>query len=886
MLDANQLAEYCAKRYFTTAARQVIDQVRSSPPSRRVKSGIANVACRFASRKMGGVIQAESHKNELPTVVELEHDPATHEYYDQPPKIKLSYRNAKGRSIISLVTVDFFVLQDDFTGWIECKTEDWLKARAAEDSTLYVPDGNGGWRCPPGEHYAEALGLGFRVRSSAETNWVMHRNLEYLADFLDERCPVPKDDDVKRILEVFGDQSWLKLKELVEADHGVTADVIHKMIADGLLYVELDKDLLAEPERTIVFRDRLSAEAYASHLASLQVPALAEIQSITLEPGQSLIWDGKPWRIQNVGDGEIFLEGPERVFTTLSRHMLEHLVRKGSIQGLAPGVGLNWDKAELILRRASPDDFKEALKRFHCIFPDKTEKKPAPVSARALRKWRALYEKSADLFGAGFFGLLPKLHLRGNRNRKLDEKVIEEMNKAIDELFAKPQQKSVAGCWGDVCITCEKLGFTAPSERAFRAEIRRRRRHDLKVAREGEKAAYDDEEFYWQFERTTPRHGERPFEIGHIDHTEIDLNFVGSRRGERLSRAWLSLMIDANTRNVLAWAVLFESPSYRSCMAVIRDCVKRHGRVPKYIVVDKGAEFEGIYFECLLARLEVHKKTRPGGKPRFGSVIERVFGISNKAFIHNLVGNNQALQRPRRMSKTHDPRRLAVWTLPEFHAAFEGFLDKVYSAMEHPALGMSPKQAMAVGLAQSGPRSHTLIPYTQDFVIMCLPTTTKGAAKVEPARGVKIGYIYYWTPEFHDPAYTGRSVCIRYDPFDVSTAFAWLGDHWAICRSEYTAEFQDRSEKEIMLATQEIRARYKRTGERHAINARLIAHYLRETSATEVVLTQRKRQQEMVEAFPLQVVPGRGHRPADGIPPPASDNLWQNLSLKIVGDFQ
>jgi len=886
MLNDIELEAYFVRQKLSPIAQRVIREVRSAPPSRRVKSGIANVACRFASRKMGGVIQAESHKNELPAVVDWEHDPATHEFYDQPPRIKLSYRNANGRAVTSLVTVDFFVLKDDFTGWVECKTEDWLKARAAEDSTLYVPDGKGEWRCPPGERYAETQGLGFRVRSSAATNWVMHRNLEFLADFLDERCPVPRAEDVKRILETFGDQSWLKLKELVEAAHDVAVDVIHKMIADGLLYVELDKDLLAEPERTIVFRDKLSADAYASHLASLQVPALAEIQPLTIAPGQSLLWDGKPWRIQNVGDEEVFLEGPERVFSTLRRPMLEHLVREGSIQGLAPGVGLNWDKAEQALRRASPDDFKEALKRFHCLFPEKAEKKPAPVSARALRKWRALYRKSADLFGAGFFGLLPKLHLRGNRNRKLDEKVIQEMNKAIDELFAQPQKKTVAGCWGDVCITCEKAGLTSPSERAFRAEIRRRRQHDLKVAREGEKAAYDDEEFYWQLERTTPRHGERPFEIGHIDHTEIDLNFVGSRRGEKLGRAWLSLMIDAYTREIIAWAILFESPSYRSCMAVIRECVKRHGRVPKYIVVDKGAEFKGIYFECLLARLDVHKKTRPGGKPRFGSVIERVFGISNKAFIHNLVGNNQALQKPRRMSKTHDPRRLAVWTLPEFHTAFQGFLDNVYSAMEHTALGMSPKQAMAVGLAQSGTRSHMLIPYTQDFVIMCLPTTTKGTAKVEPARGVKIGYIYYWTPEFRDPAYTGRSIPIRYDPFDVSTAFAWLGDHWAMCRSEHTTELQDRSEKEIALATQEIRARYKRTGERHAINAKLIAHHLRETSATEVVLTQRKRKQEMDDANPLRVVPDSGRPSTGDMPAQAPDNMWNNLSLKIVGDFQ
>lgn len=54
-----------------------------------VQSGTKNVACRFASRKMGQVIQAESHQNELAAVIGWEHDKNTHEFYDQPPKIKL-----------------------------------------------------------------------------------------------------------------------------------------------------------------------------------------------------------------------------------------------------------------------------------------------------------------------------------------------------------------------------------------------------------------------------------------------------------------------------------------------------------------------------------------------------------------------------------------------------------------------------------------------------------------------------------------------------------------------------------------------------------------------------------------------------------------------------
>lgn len=884
MFDAESLDAYIQRRQLSAVAARVIRGVRDTEPSRRVRGGKANVACRFASRKMGRVIQAESHKNELAAVVGWEHDEETYEFYDQPPRIKLTYAVPGRRRVTCLTTPDYFLLQERFTGWVECKTEDWLKAQSQDGSVLYVPDGAGGWRCPPGEEYAAALGLEFRVRSSAESNWVWLRNLEFLSDYLDERCPAPAFDEVERIRAAcFEGRAWLFLKDLLGAGFAVSADVLYKLIADRHLYIDLEKELLAEPERTRVYRDRCAADAYRIHVASQCLPTVTNFQTLGLSAGQQLLWDGQPWRILNVGDDEVFLEGINRELATLRRAVIQELVREGTITGLPQSAQSEPTVAEAIVRSAGPADFEHALHRYYCLFPEKAPKNAPQASERALRKWRALYRQGQQALGSGFVGLLPKIQARGNRERKLDEAVIAVMDAVIDELFAVPSQRTLVTCWGEVSNRCEVRGLMPPSEQAFRDQLRRRRAHDLKAAREGDKAAYALEEFYWCLERTTPRHGERPFEIGHIDHTELDLQFVGSRRGEKLGRAWLTLFIDAFTRMILAWVVMFEEPSYRSCMMVIRECVRRHGRIPKYIVVDRGSEFEGEYFETLLACFESHKKTRPGSKPRFGSVIERLFGISNREFVHNLEGNNQALQKPRSLSKGYDPRRRAIWTLPEFTAAFEGYLERVYFAREHQALSMSPKQAMAVGLAHAGLREHMLIPYTRAFQILCLPSTRKGVAKVDPGRGVKIGYIYYWTREFRDPARTREPVPVRYDPFDVSVAFVWLVDHWAECRSEYAAELEGRSEREIAIATQELRARFKRTGERRALNAKLIARYLSDTAATEKTLLQRKRQNEMQAARDLCSDKGMQNIPTAG----RSDveDVWAKVTPKILGDF-
>lgn len=883
MLNADQLTAYCDRQNLSAVARRVIEQVRSLPPTRRVQSGTHNVACRFASRKMGMVIQAESHKNELPAVVGWEHDSNTFEFYDQPLKIKLSYLGRNGKRVAYLATPDFFLLQDGFAGWIECKTEEWLQARVAEGSTLFVRDDAQVWRCPPAEEYAASVGLGFRVRSSSATCWKSVRNLEFLADYLDERCPAPDRETAIQVRAAMGGRAWMMLKELLDALPVADADVVFKMIADGALFIRLDQDLLAEPELTHVFRDEAAAEAYKIHLASQSQPTLPTLQTLIVTPGQSMLWDGCVWRILNVGDEDVFIEDAERVISSLRRPVFEQMVKDGVITGLPPGSTLDRDKVEEVVRKASPQDFEAAMYRYRCLFPEKFDQAPPKSCDRARRKWRALYHRGQELYGSGLLGLITKISQRGNRERRLDEAVIRIMDEVINDIFAQPGARTLVRCWGSVTKRCETAGLPAPSEVAFREQIKRRRAQDLLVVREGEKAAYSSSEFYWHLDQATPRHGERPFELGHIDHTELDLQFRGRRNGAKMGKAWLTVLLDANSRMILAWVILFDAPSYRSCMAVIRECIRRHGRIPKTIIVDKGSDFQSIYFETLLARLESHKKTRPGSKPRYGSVIERFFGMNNVAFVHNLRGNNQALQKPRQMSRSHDPRELSVWTLPEFDEAFGGFIDKVYGAMEHSALGMSPKDALVIGLAQSGQRRHVLIPNTRDMTILCLPSTRKGTAKVDASRGVKIGYIFYWTPAFRNPRLAHTDVAVRYDPYDASIAFAWLKDHWAPCQSEYANVFQGRSEKEIAIATQELRAINKRTGTRRTINAALIADYLDSTSATEKTLEQRLRDQEKQGSHPLPVEPTQkalARSELDAL----EDAVWSELDNHIFGD--
>jgi transposase InsO family protein len=841
MLSQEQLFQLFVRQDIPLAGRRIVETIRNGAPVRRVGGGAHNVATRFASRKMGFVIQAESHKGELPALYEWEHDPKMHEFYDQPTGIKLAYRIGEDKRVSHLSTPDYFVINEHWMGWVECKPESELQKRFDGGSERFVPDGIGGWCCPPGDAFAAQFGLGFQVRSSKETNWILVRNLEFLSDYLSLDCPDPSDEAKNSIQQAFVGERWMLLGKLLELD-GVSADAVFTLIAKGDLLVDMEKELLAEPAFTNVCCDALSAQIYRSQKHSLCSQHLVSLPKVVLRPGERIVWDGNPWRILNVGNTDVFLENDQKVVSTLNLNLIKSLVSKGAITGLPIDGDQRHQLAEQIMKRAAPVDLEHAVQWSSHL--DAAEAGPISVPERTLRYWRRRAREGEIVYGNRLAGLVTRISARGNRLRKISPEAIMAMNDIIDTEVMGAHQPKISVCYGMVRNKCEDAGVIPPSEKTFRAEIKRRREEAVVLARQGRKAVYAMTEFEWHLDQSAPRHGERPFEIGHIDHTELDVELVDSRSGANLRRPWLTMLMDAFTRMILAFFLTFDPPSYRSCMAVIRNCVRRHGRIPQTIVVDKGSDFESLYFEALLARLGTHKKSRPAAKGRFGSVIERFFGMNNQALIHNLAGNSQALQRPRSMSPSHDPRRLAVWTLPALTDAFEDFIDRVYGGLMHPALGMSPKAAMNRGLAVSGARAHVLIPYTEGFERLCMPSTSAGNAVIRPGRGIKIKGIYYWHPVFREPTVERSKVPILYDPFDVSRAYAFAGKEWVLCRSEHQALFERRTEREIATISQEIRALHYLAGVHRAVNAGDIAAFVSHARESEAVLRQQRRDAE------------------------------------------
>jgi len=823
---------------------------------------------------MGLTIQFESHRVELAGIYEMEHDDSVLEFYDQPPSIKLDYLSAGGRHLGVMHTPDFFVIRNDTAGWEEWKTEDELGRLAEKNPHRYRRGQDGQWRAEPGENYAQALGLYYRVRSSREIDWVFQRNLRFLEDYLTLDMQ-PSSALAERVKAYVVATPGISLKELVEtAKDFATPDDIYRLIASDQLWVDLRAVPLAEPDRVPLFpsvpevllprQDKQAALASSSPICSLKA-------------GGTIEWDGKIWKIVNVGEKAVGLWGDDQVLTEVPLRVLETLAKDGRIAEVNLAIDSDrrtglWER----LLKAGEGDLEEGNRRFASVsrfLRGQGQLPEHPVSPRTLRRWVAAYRNAEHTLGCGYLGLLPRTTQRGNRAHKLPENTRALMAEFIEKDYEALKQKTKTASWLALSLACESQGVAIPSYKTFSLAIRHRPCFTLVLKRSGPRAAYRHEAFHWELELTTPRHGDRPFEIGHIDHTELDVECVCSLTGRVLGRPWMTLLTDAFSRRILACYLTFDSPSYRSCMMVLRECVRRLNRLPQSLVVDGGCEFRSTYFETLLARYECTKKTRPPAKACFGSVCERLFGTANTQFLYNLRGNTQLTRNVRLVTKGVDPKRLAVWSFEDLHARLTEYFYEVYDSRDHPALGQTPREAYEAGLAQSGQRLHRLIPYDREFLIYTLPAPGRETAKVIPGRGVKVRYLYYWCDLFRDPLVEKTRVPVRYDPFDAGSAFAFVQNRWAECHSEYYAVFAGRSEREVMLASQELRKRRQNYAQRFSLTARKLAEFLQSVEAEEKLLVQRLSDQEVRRACqggcvaPENPPADRGVEPSESVGP-------------------
>ena len=388
-------------------------------------------------------------------------------------------------------TPDFFVLRHKEAGWEEWKTVKELSKLAVKMPHRYIKDDLNQWRCPPGEFYAESLGLYYRLRTDAEINWTLQNNLQFLEDYFRGTSVVVEAEQESLINSLIIKQPGITLAELV--NKGCSPDSIYTLLALQKLEINLQSaNLVQNPELVRVF--------LKGQKKTVKEQSKREPHNVWFVPyvGQKLVWNGRRLEVINPGQTQTALTTDEDKIIQIPNQELSDLVKSGAIQVIT-ATDTEAEKIKRILDSASTRDCTEANRRYQII---------------------------AD-----------------------------------------------------------------------------------------------------------------------------------------------------------------------------------------YLSGEKLKEFSSVYFERLLAMYECTSKTRPGGKPRFGSVCERLFGTTNTMFIHNLAGNTQITKNPRSMTRATNPRRHAIWTLSSLYEHLCNWIYQFYDHQEHPALGLSPESAYHQAIAQTGNRALRSIPF-------------------------------------------------------------------------------------------------------------------------------------------------------------------------------
>ncbi len=833
MLTPEAFFAWCERLQLVPETQALITSIRTSAPVRRVKGRADNVTGRYPSPKMQTTIQFESQHVELWAIYAMERDETVLEYYDQASRIPLRYQAKSGRQTTQWHTPDFFVLRTDSAGW-----EEWKAASALDDLAQAMPGRyrkgeNGPWQCPPGEAYAQRYHLTYRLRSSAEFHALTIQNLKFLQDFWAHEVPSSAEQEAL-VLAHIGAHPGLRLSELLGTYPELSVDVVWTLLAGRRLFTDLSAALLMRHDLVRLHTEEAQALPSAGRAALVAEP----------RPADMLAWDGRLWRAEALGAlvqlhpevGEPLLLS-SAAYERLRSEGTLRLVSEASPSPILPEI------REALLR-ASPSAQQDANRRLADMLAY-ARGEPTSASPRSVQRWWTAYQAAEARLGCGYLGLLGQSAKQGNRTLRIAPASRELLDAFLESQHKGQPAKQAATVYRLYRQACEQQGFPPASERTFYRAVAAAHTPDTTASRRGKRAAYQEQAFYWWLEQMTPRHGERPFALAHLDHTELDIELVSSTTGKVLGRPWASFLTDAYSRRLLACYLTYDPPSYRSAMMVFRRCVQRHQRLPQELVVDRGPDFGSVYFETLLSRYFIAKKDRPAAKARFGSVIERLFGASNTEFVNQLLGNTQAVRQPRQMTPEVDPERLAVWTLARFSARLEQWAYEVHDQMDHPALGQSPREAFAQGLQLAGLRTHRLIPYSEDFVMLTRPTTRNGFAKVDPARGIVVNGLRYWHPLLQSPLLRGSSVPVRFEPFDMSVAYAFVDDQWLTCAADAFLQVQGRSEREWQLILDEWREQQRQHGrKRITVNAVLLGGFLEDVASEEAVLLQRQRDLE------------------------------------------
>ncbi|MCP3722611.1 DDE-type integrase/transposase/recombinase [Paraburkholderia sp. CNPSo 3272] len=787
-------------------------------------------------------VATESRNVEFPAVYRYDLDDVTRELYCQPEQVSIptiirrTFADGRSSEYIQDVPYTPDILRLTAAGPFvdEWKTEKLLQELATRYPwRYYKSESDNTWHCPEKEQFFAEMGITFCLRSSVEHNPVFITNLQHLRDFLGEGSEPLSEYAFNAIKSLVEKPGALSLAALCEkAFDDVTpwnepviaptpqgkfrVDDVWKAIAEQRLHVDLDFDDLSEPHDVAVCSSREQLELVKWNRPPLH--AVAEAFTFDVEVGSDFMFRGTPevFTISGMPTGKVLYYSDSSV--TLAAEMPELQFQSALYSGDIIMLSTPKSTEELLAQHEHYEDgrIKQARDRF--LLLEALEHAPRGTQVAVgvgIRQVQRLKKKMREAGDSAPLQMLALIRRRPpGRGRQISEAKLDVIRE-IARRHNNPTNPLISNAYEDCKTLCAERGIEfPPSKNTFYRHYRAF--FDIR-SREGSRRAYNAEPIVWYLNHEDKVHGGRPFHRVHIDHTKLDIIIYIRGYGGRVYRIrpWLTIIMDATSRAVLAFYLAAHAPSATSCMMAIREMIRLHRRMPEFIVVDGGKDLQSLAFESLCHLYDVTRETRPYHEARFGAVIERLFGITNQLLIYKLVGNTKAMKHVRTVTRQVDPARADHMSFAQLHGLLEDFFYVRYNRERvHPAHDHTPEDYMNKGFIQTGRRLRRLCPFNRRFMIQtCIPVSRGGTRTVDPQRGIQIGPLHYWTDEFSRLRSRERNVPVLVDMWDVSVAWASIRGRWVRCESKLLMQYRRLTAIELRYAFYEVWLRLRKAPE-------------------------------------------------------------------------
>lgn len=316
---------------------------------------------------------------------------------------------------------------------------------------------------------------------------------------------------------------------------------------------------------------------------------ISSMTRIQLRTGLHLVWQGREYVIEQCfSSGQIQIKDQlTNTKSTLKATALTQLLFQGELQFLqldAPAtnqvtrIGLSADFTQMPteLREEAKRRYKYVERVLESNISKKNESELKPIIEQVSNEvedpqppsWLTLYRwlKDYEASGRNIRSLVPKHLAKGNRQPRLHPEVQKLVEKAINQVYLKPEQAQGTDVYDRVIIEInqsnrfrETLGqekLAPPNIAAIYRAIHTLDPNSKAVGRYGKRIASQMYDPVLVGPRPT-----RPLERVEIDHTKLPLFVVDIENRMPIGTPWLSSAVDKYSGVNLGYYVSFNPPS-------------------------------------------------------------------------------------------------------------------------------------------------------------------------------------------------------------------------------------------------------------------------------------------------------------------------------------